>query len=90
MISRIRRYCAKLGLTPEQTLASHMDSLDYFGKKYRIVFDQQIVESYREFLAGKRDLVITAKPRRLIDFGEISFYNSGDVPAPLNLEVIAK
>ena len=67
-----------------------MDALDYFGKKNRIAFDQQIVKPYQAFLGGKSNLVITAKPLRLVDFGEISFYNPRDVPALLNLEVVAR
>ena len=89
LLQRIRQHCAELGLTPEQTLAAHLDALDYFGKKNRIAFDTQLVGPYREFIAGKPKLVITARPRRLIDFGEISIYNPKDVPALLNLEAQA-
>lgn len=89
LLQRIKKHCAELGLTPEQTLAAHLDALDYFGKKNRIAFDKQLVDPYREFLAGKPKLVITARPRRLIDFAEIPMYNPKDVPALLNLETAA-
>lgn len=89
LLSRIDKYCAQLGLTPEETLASHMDSLKYFGKVNGIVFDEYIINPYKEYLGGKPNLVITAKPRRLIDFNEISHYNPKDVPALLNLEAVA-
>ena len=89
VLERIQKHCAELGLTPEQTLAAHLDALDYFGKKNRIALDRQLVDPYREFLAGKPKLLITAQPRRLIDFAEISMYNPKDVPALLNLEAQA-
>ena len=90
LTSRIAKYCAELGLSPQQTLASHMDALRYFGEQSGIVFDEYVIEPYQEFLTGKAQFIVTAKPRRLIDFAEISFYNPKDVPALLNLEAVAQ
>ena len=89
IIGRTKKYCAKLGLTPEQTLASYMDALDYFGKKNRIALDKQLVDPYCEYINGKPTLLVTAQPRQPINFKEITMYNPKDVPAVLNLEAQA-
>ena len=90
LIGRVKKYCAELGLTPQQTLDSHLDALRHFGKQNGIEFDEYVTRPYREYLAGSPNLVITASPRRLIDFKEISHYNPRDVPALLNLEAVAQ
>lgn len=87
---RIRKYCAQLGLTSGQTLAAHLDALNYFGETNGIVFDDLILNPYKEFLAGKPRLVITANPVDPVDFAEIAFYNPTDVPALLNLAATAQ
>lgn len=68
------------------TTAAHLGALDCYADKNRVAFDRQLVDPWREFPAGKPRPVITARPRRLIDVGEISMCNPKDVAALLNLE----
>ncbi len=88
--ARVRKYCTELGLSPVLIQAAHLNALQYFGKSYGIVFDRYVIDPYKEFLAGKSTLVVSAKPREPLDLTKISKYNPSDVPALLNLEAWAR
>ena len=83
---RIERYCTELGLTPAQIERAHLAALQFLGSRFGIEFDEYIVNPYREFIGGKRELIVTAKPRRPIMLTSIGQYAASDVPALLNLE----
>jgi hypothetical protein len=87
---RIEKYCTELGLTPEQILRAHLDSLRYFGKQNGIEFDRYVIDPYMDYLAGKSTLIVTARPREPIQLARISKYKPSDVPALLNLEAAAQ
>lgn len=87
--SRVEKYCTKLGLTPEQILRAHLNALQYMGKAQGIVFDKYVIDPYKQYLAGKPTLIVTAKPREPLDLERISRYKPSDVPALLNLEAAA-
>ena len=86
---RVEKYCTKLGLTPTQILAAHLNALQYRGKQHGIEFDEYVIDPYKEFLAGKPTLIVTAKPREPLDLARIKKYKPIDVPALLNLEANA-
>lgn len=86
---RIRKYCGKRGLTPEETFKAQMDAFKYSGEFNGIVFDEFMLDPYQEFLRGKSTLVVTARPTDPIAFSQIDLYNPADVPALLNLEATA-
>lgn len=86
---RINKYCAELGLSPDQILAAHLNALNYFSQTNGIIIDKYLIDPFKQYLAGKPTLVITAKPREPVDFAEIGLYNPIDVPALLNLEAVA-
>lgn len=86
---RVEKYCTKLGLTPEQILNAHLNALQYMGKTQGIVFDEYVIDPYKQYLAGKPTLTVTAKPREPLDLARISRYKPSDVPALLNLEAAA-
>ncbi len=86
---RVEKYCTRLGLTPEQILNAHLNALQYMGKTQGIVFDEYLIDPYKQYLAGKPTLVVTAKPREPLDLERISRYKPSDVPALLNLEAVA-
>jgi len=87
---RVEKYCTKLGLTPAQILAAHLNALQYRGKQHGIEFDEYVLDPYKEFLAGKPTLIVTAKPREPLDLNRIKKYKPIDVPALLNLEATAQ
>lgn len=87
---RAEKYCTELGLTPEQILNAHLNSLQYFGSQYGVEFDAYVIDPYKEYLAGKSTFILTAKPREPIQLARISRYRPSDVPALLNLEAVAE
>ena len=87
---RIERYCKQLGLSPAQIERAHLAALQFLGSRMGMEFDDYIIEPYREFINGKRQLVVTAEPRRPIMLSSISQYAARDVPALLNLEGSAR
>lgn len=87
---RVEKYCTELGLTAEQILRAHLNALQYFGKKNGIEFDKYVTDPYKEYLAGKSRLIVTAKPRKPLDLARIKKYKPIDVPALLNLEAAAQ
>lgn len=87
---RVEKYCTKLGLTPAQILAAHLNALQYYGKLHGIEFDEYVTDPYKEYLAGKPTLIVTAKPREPLDLARIKKYKPIDVPALLNLEASAQ
>ena len=87
---RVVRYCGKRGLSPDETFQAQMDAFKYSGESNGIEFDELILEPYREFLAGKSILAVTARPSEPIAFSQIDLYNPRDVPALLRLEATAR
>jgi hypothetical protein len=87
---RVREYCAKRGLTPEETFKAQMDAFKYSGEYNGIVFDEYMLDPYQEFLEGKSTLSVTARPTEPIAFSQIDLYKPTDVPALLNLEASAR
>ncbi len=88
--ARVEKYCTKLGLTPAQILAARLNALQYRGKLNGIEFDEYVIDPYKEYLAGKSTLIVTAKPREPLDLARIEKYKPSDVPALLNLEAVAQ
>jgi hypothetical protein len=87
---RTRDYCRQLGLSEEETLQAHMDALGFFGENHGIVFDDLILDPYKEFLGGKSTFLVTAQPNNPVNLSQISLYKPSDVPALLNLEAVAR
>ena len=83
---RVEQYCAALGLTPEQTIAAQLASFQFMGASKGIVFDEYVLEPYREFLERKTRFRITARPSEPITMSHLKLYKPSDVPALLNLE----
>jgi len=83
---RVVKYCGQLGLSPEQTFTAQMESFQFMGESNGIVFDEYMLEPYKEFLKGKSTFLITARPNEPIAISQIDLYKPSDVPALLNLE----
>ena len=82
---RVQRYCGQRGLTPEQTLQAQIAAFQFMGKQNGIVFDEYVMDPYKEFLGGKDSIVITARPTEPVSLTQIKLYNPSDVPALLDL-----
>ncbi len=82
---RIKRYCGQRGLTPEQTTQAQIAAFQFMGKQNGIVFDEYVMDPYKEFLGGKDAIVITASPTEPVSLTQIKLYNPSDVPALLDL-----
>ena len=87
--ARVAKYCARLGLTEEQTLQAQLDKLQQFGKENGIEFDEYVIDPYTEFLQGKSTLVVTADPTEPVSISQIGLYKPSDVPALLDLSAEA-
>lgn len=87
--SRVEKYCARLGLSAEETKTAQLEKLRYVGDVYGIEFDEYVIDPFMEFLAGKSTLVVTAKPSEPISLSQISLYKPSDVPALLDLSAEA-
>lgn len=87
---RTSRLCERAGLTPEQVLAAKIETFLYFGEDNGVVFDEQIVEPYKDFLQGKSTFVLEAKPHEPVTMSQIGLYKPSDVPALLNLTAEAQ
>jgi len=87
---RVSDYCEQLGLSPEETLQAQLDALQFFGESNGIVFDEYVIDPYKEYLAGKSTLVVTAQPSNPVNLTQIGLYKPSDVPALLNLSATAQ
>lgn len=87
---RVSDYCEQLGLSPEETLQAQLDALHFFGESNGIVFDEYVLGPYKEYLAGKTTLVVTAEPSNPVNLTQIGLYKPSDVPALLNLSATAQ
>ncbi|MDX2411206.1 MAG: hypothetical protein QNK34_04540 [Woeseiaceae bacterium] len=87
---RISKYCEQLGLSPEETLQARLDALHFLGESNGIVFDEYVIDPYKEYLAGKTTLVVTAEPSNPVNLAQIGLYKPSDVPALLNLSATAQ
>lgn len=86
---RVRKYCASRGLTDEEIFAAQMDAFQFMGEANGIVFDEYMVNPYKDFLRGKSSLVITAKPSEPVTLSQLKLYKPSDVPALLDLTATA-
>lgn len=86
---RIKEYCGELGLDENQIMAAQMDALHFFGKDNGVEFDEYVIEPYKEFIAGKSNLLITASPTEPVSISQIALYKPSDVPALLDLSAKA-
>jgi len=89
MNARVAKYCGRLGMSDEEIVAAQLEKLRYMGEVYGIEFDEYVIEPYKEFLAGKSTLVVTAKPTEPVSLSQISLYKPSDVPALLDLSAEA-
>ncbi len=87
---RVSRHCQQQGLSEVDTLKAQIDSFKYIGRANGIEFDQYMIDPYKEFLLGKSQLVVTARPNNPIAFSQIDLYKASDVPALLNLAAVAR
>lgn len=87
---RVREYCERLGVSPEDALQAQLDAFHFVGEANGIEFDEYMVDPYLEFLAGKSKLVVTAQPHEPISLTQIELYKPSDVPALLNLSAAAR
>lgn len=87
--ARIKKYCKRLGLSPEETLAAQLASLAFFGAENGIEFDEYVIDPYTDFVTGKSRLVVTANPSEPVSLSQISLYKPSDVPALLDLSAEA-
>jgi len=86
---RVKKYCKRLGLNEEEILAAQLDAFKFYGESNGIIFDEYLLDPYVEFLNGKENISITAKPNDPIAMSQIDLYKASDVPALLNLEAVA-
>ena len=87
---RVRDHCRDRGLSDAQILQAQLDALEFFGDSNGIVFDDYVVTPYKEYLAGKPTLLVTARPNEPLNLTQIALYKPSDVPALLNLEATAR
>ena len=87
---RVRGYCEQLGLSPAETLQAQLDALQFIGENNGIVFDEYVIDPYKEYLAGKSTFVVTAQPSNPVNLTQIGLYKPSDVPALLNLSATAQ
>ncbi|MFQ5608654.1 MAG: hypothetical protein ACE5F8_00095, partial [Woeseiaceae bacterium] len=88
---RMAKYCARLGLTPEETHAAIIESFQFFGKEQGIEFDEYVMEPYADFIDGKKKtFIVTANPREPVTISQIALYKPSDVPALLELSAEAR
>lgn len=86
---RTNRLCAESGLIVEEIIMAKIDTLNAYGAESGVIFDEPIIEPYREFLSGKSRFVLTARPNEPVDLTQLGLYKPSDVPALLNLEASA-
>ncbi|MEO0996829.1 MAG: hypothetical protein AAFX58_04855 [Pseudomonadota bacterium] len=86
---RVRRYCRSRGLSDDEIITAQLDAFVARGESSGIVFDDYVLDPYREYLAGKSTLVVTAEPNSPVDVSKIDLYKPSDVPALLNLNAEA-
>lgn len=82
---RTTKLCERAGLSAEEVLAAKLEAFLSIGEDQGIVFDEQIVKPYREFLGGKSTFVLEAQPHEPVTMSQIGLYKPSDVPALLNL-----
>lgn len=87
---RVRNYCQQLGLSGDDALQAQLDAFSYMGEQNGIVFDDLIMEPYREFLSGKPTFIISAQPTEPVNLSQIGLYKPTDVPALLNLSATTR
>lgn len=86
---RINKLCSDSGLSVEEILNAKLETFNIFGERNGIVFDDQIIEPYVEFLKGKSSFVLTANPIEPVNLSQIDLYKASDVPALLNMTAVA-
>ncbi len=87
---RVKSYCRQLGLSDDEALQAQLHAFSYMGEQNGIVFDELIMDPYREFVSGKPTLIISAQPTEPANMSQIGLYKPTDVPALLNLSATAR
>ena len=83
---RTNRLCADRGLSPDEILNAKLETFNDFGAQTGIVFDDQIIEPFVDYLkGGKSSFVLSANPIEPVNLSQIGLYKASDVPALLNL-----
>ena len=86
---RTNKLCADRGLSADEILNAKLETFNNFGAQTGVVFDDQIIEPFVEFLKGKSTFVLTANPIEPVNLNQIGLYKASDVPALLNLTAAA-
>ncbi|MEM9209023.1 MAG: hypothetical protein AAGA61_07245, partial [Pseudomonadota bacterium] len=86
---RTSRLCSARGLSEDEIVTAKLETFNTFGERNGIVFDEQIVEPYMEFLNGKSSFVLSANPIEPVNLSQIDLYKASDVPALLNITAVA-
>ena len=87
---RVTALCRKAGLSDDEVIAAKLDAFNEFGRESGIEFDAEVVEPYKEFIAGKDTFVMTARPNEPLNISQIDLYKASDIPALLNLTAVAR
>lgn len=90
MNQRIRDYCRRQGVSEEQALAAQLATFESRGRDMGIIFDQYVLDPYREFLEAGSSIVFTARPTEPVALSQIGLYKPEDVPALLQLSAEAR
>lgn len=88
--ARATDLCVRDGLSEEQVLQAKLDAFRAMGEQNGIVFDDLVIEPYRDFLRGKSTFIIRAEPSEPVNLSQIGLYKPSDVPALLNLTAEAR
>jgi hypothetical protein len=86
---RTTELCADRGLSADEIRAAKLETFNDLGERTGIVFDEQIIAPFVEFLNGKTSFVLSANPIEPVNLGQIGLYKPSDVPALLNLTAAA-
>lgn len=86
---RTNKLCSASGLSADEILNAKLETFNTLGERNGIVFDDQIIEPYVEFLNGKSSFVLSANPIEPVNLSQIDLYKASDVPALLNITAVA-
>lgn len=88
--ARATDLCLRDGLTQEQVVQAKLDTFMAIGEENGIVFDELVIEPYKDFLTGKSTFILRAEPWEPVNLSQIDLYKPSDVPALLNLTAEAR
>lgn len=87
---RSRQYCLRRGLSEEGILAARLAAFDFTGESLGVVWDDALIDPYKEFLGGKSTYLMTAQPSQPVGIAQFDLYKASDIPALLNLSAEAQ